>query len=470
MTTATAPIPSSPLAIGAEASIERVCRVEDLIVFAHASGDLNPLNLPGADKDGDGRPDDDSEAPAMWMGSLFSALFGNVLPGPGSRLCRQSLRFFAPVHIGDRLRISVRVTAIGADRLLTFACDARNADGITVCDGEAEVRAPLTPLAPEPDALPRLVVARHAHFERVLAACAGLAPLKTAVAAPEEAKALGGAVRAAEAGLIEPILIGDRDRIAAAAAEAKLDIARFELRQAATPEDAAADAVALINAGGAAALMKGALHTDALLHHVVKRDGGLRAGRRITHVFVFDVPGLPHLLHVSDAAIAIAPTLEEKVDIVQNAIDLARALGVETPRVGVLSAVETVNAKMQSTLDAAALSKMSERGQIRGGLVDGPLAMDNAIDPGAARTKGLRSLVAGRADVLIAPNIEAGNILVKELAFVSHAEGAGLVLGAKAPIILTSRADDETSRLISCAIALLYDDWRRTGRSRLNST
>jgi phosphate butyryltransferase len=211
--------------------------------------------------------------------------------------------------------------------------------------------------------------------------------------------------------------------------------------------------------------MKGHLHSDELLRHVVKSQGGLRIGRRISHVFVMDAPALEALLLVTDAAINIAPTLEEKVDIVQNAIDLGIALGIARPKVGILSAVELVNPRIQSTLDAAALSKMSERGQIRGGIVDGPLAMDNAISLSAAKTKGLTSLVAGRADILVAPNIEAGNILAKELTYVAQAEGAGIVLGARVPVLLTSRADDEASRLFSCAVAVLYAHWQATGVS-----
>jgi phosphate butyryltransferase len=211
--------------------------------------------------------------------------------------------------------------------------------------------------------------------------------------------------------------------------------------------------------------MKGNLHTDDLLGQVVKKDGGLRAGRRISHVFVMDVPTLDHLLFISDAAINIAPDLTTKVDITQNAIDLAISCGIETPRVGVLSAVETVNPNIPSTLDAAALSKMAERGQIKGGIVDGPLAMDNAMDITAARTKGITSLVAGRAEVLIVPNLESGNMLAKELTFVARAESAGLVVGARVPIILTSRADNDRARLASCALAQLYIHWSRTGRS-----
>ncbi len=213
--------------------------------------------------------------------------------------------------------------------------------------------------------------------------------------------------------------------------------------------------------------MKGHLHTDALLHHVVKHEGGLRTNRRLSHVFVMDVPGLDHVLIVSDAAINIAPDLEAKVDITQSAIDVALALGIEKPKVGILSAVETVNPRIQSTLDAAVLAKMAERGQIKGAIVDGPLAMDNAVDVEAAKTKGIVSLVAGHADILIVPNLEAGNMLAKELSFVAHAEAAGLALGATVPIILTSRADDERARLASCAIAVLFRAWRSGGQARL---
>jgi phosphate butyryltransferase len=228
---------------------------------------------------------------------------------------------------------------------------------------------------------------------------------------------------------------------------------------------AAARAVELVLAGEAEAIMKGNLHTDELLSHIVKSQGGLRGTRRMSHVFVMDAPALPDLLLVTDAAINIAPGLKEKIDITRNAVDLALALGIVLPKVGILSAVETVNPDMPSTLDAAALSKMGERGQIKGAIIDGPLAMDNAISVTAAHCKGLTSLVAGRADVLVVPNLEAGNILVKQLSYSAQAEGAGLVMGARVPVLLTSRADEETARLFSCAVAVLFAYWKRTGKS-----
>jgi phosphate butyryltransferase len=269
----------------------------------------------------------------------------------------------------------------------------------------------------------------------------------------------------AERGLIEPILIGDPDKIAEAAAALGRDISAWTVTPERDHHAAAARAVAMALAGQAQAIMKGAIHSDELLAAVVKKDGGLRTHVRLSHVFVLDVPTLDELLFISDAAINIAPDLLAKVDIVQNAIDLARACGLDKPHVGILSAVETINPNIPSTLDAAILSKMAERGQIKGGVVDGPLAMDNAIDVQAAQTKGIASLVAGHANVLITPNLEAGNMLAKELTFVARAEAAGLVVGAQVPVMLTSRADNDRARLASSALAQLYAYWRREGRA-----
>lgn len=273
---------------------------------------------------------------------------------------------------------------------------------------------------------------------------------------PEEKTALGGALLAAEKGLITPVFVGSEVAIRQIAGKMGVDLSGIEIHDLPRVEDAANHAAELAGKRQVDAIMKGALHTDQLLHAVLRPGYGLTRGRRLSHVFTFDVPGLDHLLMVTDAAINIAPSLEDKVDIVQNAIDLAHALGIAKPKVCILSAVETVNPKIPSTLDAAILSKMAERGQIQGAVVDGPLAMDNAVDLEAARTKGITSLVAGRADILVVPNLEAGNMLAKELVFVAHAHGAGIVVGANVPIILTSRADDENARLASCAIAALY--------------
>lgn len=453
------------LAVGDTASLERALTPDDLYVFARASGNLNPIHLPEGFRGG--RDGKQPVAPSLWLGSLVSAVLGNQLPGPGTLYHGQTFRFLHRAHIGDALHVSVRVIEKGEDRRVRLDTRVTRADGTVLLEGEADVTAPSEKLSLDEKEVPQLLVQHHRHIERLVAACDGLEPLPTAVVAPDEENALGGALLAARQGLIRPMLIGDDARIRATAERLEESLDGVEVIDVPDDDKAAARAVALANEGRASAIMKGHLHTDVLLHHVVKHDGGLRTRRRLSHVFVMDVPGLDHLLLVTDAAINIAPGLEEKIDIVQNAIHLAQALGMQQPKVGILSAVEIVNPKIPSTLDAAVLSKMAERGQITGGIVDGPLAMDNALSIAAARTKGITSLVAGHAEVLVAPNLESGNMLAKELAYVAHAEGAGVVLGARLPIMLTSRADDDRARLASCAVAALYDAWQATGRSRL---
>lgn len=295
----------------------------------------------------------------------------------------------------------------------------------------------------------------HGLFRSLLKRCAGLDPLVTAVVHPCDPVSLAGAVEAAEIGLITPILVGPEPKIRAAAQEAGLDISAYKL--VATPHShaAAAKAVALVRCGDAAMLMKGSLHTDELMHEVVAKETGLRTARRVSHAFLVDVDHYPRPLLITDAAINVIPTLTDKRDIVQNAIDLAHVLGIANPRVAILSAIETVTPKLPSTIDAAALCKMADRGQITGGLVDGPLAFDNAVSPEAAREKGIVSDVAGLADILVAPDLEAGNMLVKQLTFLAGADAAGVVLGARSPVVLTSRADRPEARVAACAIGLL---------------
>src|SRR5215813_11295411 len=300
-------------------------------------------------------------------------------------------------------------------------------------------------------------------YERLLERCKGLAPIPTAVAHPCEESALSGAVEAAQAGLITPILVGPITKINETAKAAGIDPGELEIVDAPHSVASAAQAVGLVREGKAEVLMKGSLHTDELMSAIVSREGGLRTGRRISHVFIMDVPTYHKVLIVTDAAINIAPALEDKVDICQNAIDLAVSLGLEKPKVAILAAVETVTSKMPATIDAAALCKMAERGQITGAELDGPLAFDNAISKEAAQTKGIRSDVAGDPDILLAPDLEAGNILAKQLTFLANADSAGLVLGAKVPIILTSRADSVRSRIASCAVAMLAAHARRQG-------
>jgi phosphate butyryltransferase len=450
------------ISVGDTAVVSRTLTANDLVVFAHASGNLNPIHIMGAAGLA-AEGEHEAVAPSAWVGALISCVLGMELPGPGTLYRSQTLAFHGRVHIGDVVTAKVRVVAKGEGRMVRLAASVARSDGTLVADGEATVIAPAERRFVSIVALPEIVVERHVNFDRLIAAARTLPALSTAVVCPGDSKSLKGALLAAEAGLIVPVLVGPRAATMAAAREIDTDLRAIEIVDAEDDQDAARRAVALVREGKVANLMKGHLHTDVFLGAVVKKEGGLRGSRRLSHVFVMDLPGRPAPLLITDAAINIAPTLEIKVDIVQNAIDLARAIGIETPLVGILAAIETVNPAMQSTIDAAVLSKMAERGQIRGGVVDGPLAMDNAVDLEAAKGKGIQSLVAGRADVLVVPNLEAGNMLAKEMMFIAHAEGAGIVMGARVPLILNSRADDERSRLASAAIALLVENWQRTG-------
>jgi phosphate acetyltransferase len=303
--------------------------------------------------------------------------------------------------------------------------------------------------------------AKHEKYERLIDYCKTLAPTPTAVVHPCDRSSIEGAVQAAKLGLIAPILVGPRAKIEAAAKAADVDISAFPLVDAPHSHAAAEAGVQLVREGKAEALMKGSLHTDELMAAVVRRDTGLRTARRVSHCFVMDVPSYEHALIITDAAVNIAPTLEEKADILQNAIDLAHAMHVDEVRVAILSAMETVNPKVPSTIEAAALCKMVDRHQITGAVVDGPLALDNAISVEAAAIKKIDSPVAGRANVLMVPDLESGNMLAKSLSFLAGADAAGIVLGARVPIILTSRADSLTTRMASCAVAALFAKWRR---------
>ncbi|PQV50711.1 bifunctional enoyl-CoA hydratase/phosphate acetyltransferase [Paraburkholderia sp. BL21I4N1] len=296
----------------------------------------------------------------------------------------------------------------------------------------------------------------HRHHDALIASCRALTPVRTAVAHPCDEVSLRGAVESAAAGLIVPTLIGPEGRIRRLATSLGLDLTACRVVDAPHSHAAAAKAVEQVRAGEADALMKGSLHTDELLAEVVRKDTGIRTERRLSHVFIMDVPTYPKPLFITDAAVNLFPTLEQKADIARNAIELAHALGIALPKVAVLSALETVTSKMPSTLDAAALCKMADRGQISGAIIDGPLALDNAISAQAAAIKHLNSPVAGDADILLVPDLEAGNMLAKELTYLAKADAAGIVLGARVPIILTSRADNERARMASCAVAALY--------------
>ena len=447
--------PFDTLKIGQTAEVRRLCTADDLFVFAAATGNHNPMHLPGQDVNGDGKPD--TTASGIFLAAMISAVLGNVLPGPGTSYLSQALTFQGHAYAGDDLLARVTVTGLGAGGIVDFDTQViRLRDGAVIVQGKAQVQAPLVPLSFDDGDLPGLVVQTHRQFDAILKRAKALPALRTAVVWPDEAQALQGALLAQSHGLIVPVLVGPTARMRALAAEIGADLGAIELVEASDEQAAAEQAVALAREGKVQAIMKGHLHTDVLLRPMLDHATGLRIGRRFTHVFVLDVPGLGHPLLVSDGAINIAPDLAAKVDIVQNAIDLAHSLGLSQPKVAILSAVETVTPDMPSSMDAAALSKMAERGQITGGLVDGPLAMDNAVNMAAARTKGIKGSVAGRAEVLIVPNIDAGNILVKLLTHLAHAEAAGLVMGASVPVILTSRADGPVARVVSAALAVLH--------------
>lgn len=448
------------IAVGESASLSRTLSQRDIELFAVLSGDVNPSHFDQAYAARSGFQR--IVGHGMWSGILVSAVLGNLLPGAGTVYVGQNLRFGCSVHIGDTVEIKVTVKEKRAEGgIIVFDCIGRNQNGETVLTGSAEVKAPTEKVRRPRIELPDIRVNEHLRYRALVALCAGLKPVVTAVVHPCDALSLAGAIEAANAGLIEPVLVGPEAKIRATATSAGINIDRFRLVPAPHSHAAAAQAVALARNGEVEALMKGSLHTDELMHEVTAAATGLRTERRISHVFLFDVPAYPRPLFITDAAINILPSLADKRDICQNAIDLAHIIGIETPKVAILSAVETVSAKMPSTLDAAALCKMADRGQITGGLLDGPLAFDNAISLQAARTKGIVSTVAGQADILLVPDMEAGNMLAKQLTFFDGADAAGIVLGARQPIILTSRADSARTRIASCAIALLIARARR---------
>jgi len=440
--------------VGETASLSRTVTRQDIELFAVVSGDVNPAHMDPAYAETD--MFHKIVAQGILEAGLISAVLGTKLPGPGTIYLSQDLRFLHPVSIGDRITATLQVTEKHPDKgNLVLDCRCTNQDNELVISGTAHVRAPREKVRRPRMELPEVQLSRHEQFRSLLAKAAGHPPMPTAVAYPCDANALGAAVEAAQAGLIIPILIGPKDKIIATAKAAGLDISSYRLVDTPTTTTAAAAAVALAKSGEAALLMKGLLHTDELLHAVLAPDSGLHTGRRLSHVYLMDVPSYPRPLLVTDTAVNIAPDIEQKRDIVQNAIDLAHIMGLETPRVALLSAVETIDPKLRSTLDAAALCKMADRGQITGGLLDGPLAFDNAVSPAAAAEKGIVSRVAGQADILVVPDLEAGNILAKQLTFLAGADAAGVVVGARVPIILTSRADGERTRMASCAVAVL---------------
>lgn len=446
--------PFHEIQVGDRAELVRLITPDDLYVFAAASGNYNPMHLNKSEDAGDGL--ENSVAPGMFIASLISAVLGTKLPGAGTLYKHQTIDFHNRAHSGDELVCQVEVIEKKDNGNVVLSTKVLNKlSGQLILSGIAEVIAPKDKIHLDNIEVPGLIVQRHRHFELLVSRAQHLQKLATAVVCPHDVNSLGGAFLAAKQGIITPIFIGSHQVISDLADQLNESLDDFEVIDIKGDQAAASIACKLVHEKRVFAVMKGHLHTDDLLKPMLDKVNGLRVGRRFTHVFVMDVPGLGEPLLVSDAAINISPDLATKVDICQNAIDLALSLDMK-PRVGVLSAVETVNPAIQSSIDAALLSKMADRGQIRDGFVDGPLAMDNAVDLAAARTKGIRGDVAGRANILIVPGLDAGNMLAKQLAFISHAEGAGLVLGASVPVILNSRSDSPMSRLASCAVASLY--------------
>jgi phosphate acetyltransferase len=386
------------------------------------------------------------------------------LPGPGSEVLAEELRFLGDPAVGDSVTVTGTVAERPTEDTATLGIGVECQRG-RLAEGAVTLRLPAHPVTLRPESRPDIILHRHKHLERLMARSAEAPSLSAAVVWPCDRDSLLGAVEAMRHGALRPILVGSRGAMEAAATAAGVSLDGCEVVEAETPHAAAAAATLLCREGRAEALMKGSLHTDELMAAVVAREGGLRAARRLSHVFAMDVPTYPKPLFVTDAAINIAPDLATKADIVQNAVDMLRALGVGTPKVAILSAVETVNPRIPGTLDAAALCKMADRGQITGAVLDGPLAFDNAISRAAAAVKKIASPVAGEADILLVPDLEAGNMLAKQLSYLAGADSAGIVLGARVPVILTSRADSVASRLASVAIAQLLAAARRTGAS-----
>jgi phosphotransacetylase/acyl dehydratase len=438
------------IAVGESASLTRTLSKDDIALFAVMSGDVNPAHL-------DERYAETSMfhrviAHGMWGGALISAVLGTRLPGPGTIYLGQDLRFRKPVGLGDTVTVIVTAAEkLPEKHVVLLNCRCVNQNGDEVITGTAQVIAPTEKIRRPRAALPEVQIRRHDRYEELIRHCAELEPIRTAVVDPRDRASLEGAVRASELRLIKPILVGPEQEIRSVAASANIDVTGCEIIDTKPGPSASAAAVALARAGKVEALMRGTLRPDELMHEVVAAGTGLRTERRMSHAFVMDVPNYATPLIVTDAGVNIFPTLAEKRDICQNAIDLAKVLRFDEPRVAILS----VTKKIPSTLEAAALCKMADRGQISGGLVDGPLAFDNAVSVEAAQQAHIVSPVAGKANILLVPDIESGNMLVKQLTFMSRADGAGIVLGARVPIILTSQADKLRTRLASAAAAVL---------------
>ena len=453
--------PYENIVLGQAARMVRTLALADIQAFAAVSGDINPAHL---------NPEYANATlfhgvigHGMWGGALISSLLGTVFPGPGTIYLEQNLHFSRPVRVGDTLNVTVTCTAKNDEKkTLDLDCLLVNQKGERVLYGIARVMAPTEKLRMPRVHAPHISLfdpeQRHANL---LALGANLEPVRCGVVHPCDADSLQGAMDAHHAGLIHAVLIAPEKKLRAVAAEAGIDLTGIDVIDVEHSHAAAELAAQMAADKKLEALMKGSLHTDELIHAVVSQKG-LRTGRRMSHVFRFEAPMYPKPLYITDAALNIAPTLAEKADIVQNAILFAQIMGVATPKVAILSAVETVNPSIPSTIDAAALCKMADRGQIKGGLLDGPLAFDNAVSTHAAEIKHIASAVAGQADILVAPDLESGNMMAKQLEYLAGACGSGVVLGARVPIALTSRADSAATRSASALLAKLIAHHNRT--------
>jgi phosphate acetyltransferase len=440
--------------LGQTARTVRTLTLDDIRAFAAVSGDTNPAHLDAAYADA--TLFHGVIAHGMWGGALISALLGTVFPGPGTIYIEQVLHFSRPVRVGDTLTVIVTVTAKDDEKKrVDLDCQVLNQRSEKVLSGMARVLAPTQRVRRLRIDAPQIqLFDPDARLRALLALGQGMAPVRCGIVHPCDADSLQGAIESARMGLLDPVLIGPEARIREVAEEHGIDITGIDIEPVEHSHAAAALAAAMAADGRVDALMKGSLHTDELIHAVVTQ-AALRTARRMSHVFRFDVPAYAKPLLLTDAALNIRPTLAEKADIVQNAILLAQIMGVKVPKVAILSAVETINPSIPSTLDAAALCKMAQRGQITGGLLDGPLAFDNAISEHAARIKNIVSEVAGDADILVVPDLESGNMLGKQLQYLGGATSSGIVLGARIPIALTSRADGPTARIASALLAKL---------------
>lgn len=445
--------------IGDKAELTRELKTQDIELFAVMSGDVNPAHV-----DHEYAKTDIFHkviAHGMWGGSLISAVLGTQLPGPGTIYLNQSLTFRRPVGLGDKVLVRVIVKEKYEDkRQLLLECECINQEGELIIKGEAKVIAPTEKVRRPRVVLPEVHLHEHgAHYQKLLETTKNISPIRVAVVHPCDEVSLMGAIEAQQQGVIEPILIGPKDKISFVANQIGCSLVGIKLIDAPHSHAAAIIAVDEARKKNIDAIMKGKLHTEELMEAVVHKTKGLRTERRMSQIFALDVPTYHKPLFITDAAINIAPDINTKRNIVQNSIALLQALGKSKPKVALLSAGEAINSKMASTIDAAGLCKMAERGQITGGILDGPLAFDTAISKAAASAKGLVSEVAGDADILVAPDLEAGNMIAKQLIYLAGAESASIVLGASVPIILTGREDSTLSRLASCVLALRYVDF-----------